>query len=164
MEPWLAALTILNLQMVKAGFTSSAGIEAHFAAQAQQDGKPVLGLETLEEQLGLFDGMSREEQARMLLNTLDDIRDLESGLDTLVDAWVRGDTAMLNKELKQGFDGLPGMYQALVVDRNNSWLEKITALDADRGNHLVIVGALHLVGEDSVIALLEARGYSLRRL
>ena len=164
LEPWLAALTILNVQMLEAGFTPSAGIEAHFAALAQQDGKPVVGLETLEEQLGLFDAMSRDEQARMLLNTLDDISDLETGLDTLVDAWKRGDTATLDKELKQGFDGLPGMYQALVVDRNRAWLERITALDAADGNHLVIVGALHLVGDDSVIALLKAKGHKLQRL
>lgn len=164
LETWLAALTILNVQMLEAGFTPSAGIEAHYAAMAKQDGKPVLGLETLEEQLGIFDGMSRDEQARMLLNTLDDLSDLEDGLDTLVDAWKRGDTATLDKELKQGFDGLPGMYQALVVDRNRAFGEKITALDTAKGNHLVIVGALHLVGDDSVIALLKAQGHKLKRL
>ncbi|MEM9058157.1 MAG: TraB/GumN family protein [Pseudomonadota bacterium] len=164
LEPWLAALTILNVQMMQTGFTPDAGIEAHFGALARGDGKAVEGLETLEEQLGIFDSLSHAEQVRLLLNTLDDVSDLDAGMQTLVDAWRSGDEAALEAELTAGFEGLPGMYQALVVDRNLRWLEPIEALAGTPGSHLVIVGAMHLIGSDSVIALLRDRGYRLRRL
>ena len=66
LEPWLAAMTIMNVQMQALGYSPEHGIDTHFMQRAVTDGKPVLGLETLEEQISLFDSMSPESQRQLL--------------------------------------------------------------------------------------------------
>jgi len=70
----------------------------------------------------------------------------------------------LSAELLDDFDEFPGLYESLVTKRNQSWVPALERMLADGRRHLVVVGALHLVGDDSVIELLEARGHDVERL
>jgi uncharacterized protein YbaP (TraB family) len=159
MEPWFAALTIMNLQLLKLGFDPQIGLEQHLSGKARRDGKGVLGLETIEYQFRLFDELSRGTQAHLLLQTLDEAATLASQMDRLVAAWRRGDSRRLAQELGRSFDGYPDVYRKLVSDRNRAWVRQIVDLGEADGSYLVVVGALHLVGEDSVVELLgEADG------
>lgn len=162
-EPWFAALTIMNLQLLKLGFDPQIGLEQHLSGKARRDGKQVIGLETLEFQLGIFDAMPLRTQSRLLLQTLDEAATIETQMATLVSAWRRGDSARLAREMGRNFEGYPDVYRKLVSDRNRSWVRQIQELGASEGNYLVVVGALHLVGEDGVIALLQDRGGKIRR-
>jgi uncharacterized protein YbaP (TraB family) len=163
-EPWLAALTIVELQMAKLGFNSSLGVEFHFLNRALQDSKPIQGLETIEEQVAIFDQLPVDEQSRFLLKTLEDAQTIEEGLDALIEAWRAADLGKMRQELIDGFDGFPGVYDALVVQRNRTWTADIEALLDDEDDYLVIVGALHLIGEDSVIRQLQDRGHRVDQL
>ena len=160
-EPWFAALTITNLQMVKLGYTAATGIEGHFQARAARDGKEIRGLETVAEQLDIFDSMPGTVQRELLLKTLDDALEAEVTMQALVGAWKRGDTRELERELLEGFADIPGLYEQLLVQRNRSWVRQIEDLIGQDRDYLIIVGAMHLVGEDSVVALLRRRGYGV---
>jgi len=161
-EPWFAALTIMNLQLLKLGFDPQIGLEKHLSGKARGDGKQVIGLETVEYQLRIFDDMPQATQSRLLLQTLDEAATLESQMTTLVSAWRRGDSKRLAREMGRNFQGYPDVYRKLVSDRNREWVRQIVELSATEGNYLVVVGALHLVGEDSVIAMLQDRGGQVR--
>lgn len=162
-EPWLAAMTVVNLEMARLGLRAEDGIEMHFTRRADTDGKPIDGLETTAEQFGLFDALPLPVQKRFLLKTIDDAASMADEADALIDAWKRADLAAMRAEMADGFDGLPALYEALVAGRNRAWVGKLEALLDDDEDYLVIVGALHLVGEDSVVRLLRDRGHTVRQ-
>ncbi|MGB5210377.1 MAG: TraB/GumN family protein [Gammaproteobacteria bacterium] len=157
-EPWFAALTIMNLQMMKAGFNPELGLESYLSGQARIDGKPISGLETMEFQLRLFDAMPARVQSMLLLQTLEEAGSAEAEMDSMIRAWRDGDSTALARLMGSSFADYPEVYDALVTRRNRDWADKIIDLGSRRGTSLVVVGALHLVGKDSLIRLLENRG------
>jgi hypothetical protein len=162
-KPWFAALTLMNLQLMRLGFVPQLGLEQQLAAAATASGKDVLGLETLEFQLSLFDNLPDDTQAQLLLQTLEEAGGLEAQMGSLVSAWRQGQTGVLANELRRNFAGYPDLYRSLVTERNIAWADKI--IDLGRGDRpcLVVVGALHLVGDGSVIELLRQRGVQVHR-
>jgi uncharacterized protein YbaP (TraB family) len=163
-EPWFAALSITDMALAKLGFDSSNGVEADFTRRARADDKPIDGLETPEFQIGLLDALPVEQQRALFYKSIEEAGQLSSLLDKLLDAWKRGDERALREELSTSFEPFPDLYRALIVDRNERWLPRIVDLLAAPKDHFVIVGALHLIGEHSLISLLEQRGYRVRRL
>jgi len=157
-EPWFAALTIMNLEMMKAGFNPELGLETHLSGQAVADGKPILGLETMEFQLRLFDAMPARVQSMLLLQTLEEAGSIENEMDSMIRAWRDGDSAALSRLMGKSFSDYPEVYNALVTERNRDWSEKIIDLGARPETSLVVIGALHLVGKDSLIRMLQNRG------
>jgi uncharacterized protein len=162
--PWFAAEAISQLQLMQLGFQPQTGVEMYFLERAQKDGKTVAGLETVHDQLALFQNMPMETQADYLLSSLEQAHDLPKEIDTMVHAWQRGDTAWFANQLKSELGGDPKLYQAVLVARNRKWIPKIEALLKDDKNYLVIVGTGHLVGQGSVIDLLKQDGISATQL
>lgn len=157
-EPWYAALNVMTLQMLKLGFEPELGLDEHLAGLASAAGKEVLGLETIEFQLGLFDELPERVQSELLLQTLEEAASVEQQMDRMVSAWRHGRSEELSGELSESFRQYPTVYRRLVVDRNRDWVDRILELSNRGGNVLVVVGALHLVGQDSVVDMLRARG------
>lgn len=163
-EPWYAALTLTQMLLMRAGYDPRQGLDAHMAGLARRDGKPIAGLETFEEQIAFFDSLPVALQSDMLLEALAEIEDLEAGMARTVEAWRRGDTAYLADELLEELRRYPDLYDRLVTERNRKWAPRIAALLEREGDYLVVVGALHLVGPDSVLALLAADGIAAEQL
>lgn len=158
-QPWFAAMTLEQVQLARLGFDTQSGVEMQFVARAQADHKPIIGLETVDEQLALFANLSLEQQRRFLLYSLDEARDMQGSMDGVVAAWRHGDTRALERLLGEGFEKFPDLYRTLTTDRNRKWLPTIVRLLREDQDYLVIVGALHLVGKDGVVDLLERQGY-----
>lgn len=160
-EPWLIAMTLLDLGMAQLGFRPELGIERYVQNRAAADGKSIHGLETLDMQISIFDALDEQAQESLLLQTLQELEDAETAMNELVGAWRDGRLDELSRSLMSEFDEFPGLYDRLVVERNSNWIAQIETLLNSRDSHLVVVGALHLVGADSVIELLKAEGYSV---
>ena len=158
-QPWFAAVTLEQLQFARLGYDPLAGVDQQFARRAQADNKPVIALETMSEQLGFFAHLTMEQQRRFMLLSLEEAADTPRIMSDVVAAWRRGDTAELNKLLTEGFEKFPDLYRSLTTDRNRRWMSTILPLLDDSRDYLVIVGALHLVGKDGLIELLERAGY-----
>jgi uncharacterized protein YbaP (TraB family) len=158
-EPWLVAITILELGVERLGFSAEHGIERYLLQKAQLDGKEVLGLETLATQIAIFDELSADQQEALLEQTLAEIDSAEDVMNQMVEAWRSGKLDELATTLMEDFAEFPELYATLVVDRNMRWIETLESLLAKPGRHLVIVGALHLVGEHNVVDLLAADGF-----
>jgi uncharacterized protein YbaP (TraB family) len=158
-EPWLVAITMLELGVGRLGFRAEHGIEQYLLRKAQLDGKEVLGLETLATQIAIFDDLSADQQEALLEQTLAEIDSAEDVMNQMVDAWRSGSLDELSTALMEDFAEFPELYSTLVVDRNMRWIETLEALLEKPDRHLVIVGALHLVGEHNVVDLLAADGF-----
>jgi uncharacterized protein YbaP (TraB family) len=163
-EPWFLAVTLLDQGLRKWGFQPERGIEQYVLGRAQSTGKEIVGLETLEFQIGIFDSLSPQSQQAMLEQTLAEIDEAETALSEMVAAWRGGELESLSAELLDDFDQFPGLHETLVAKRNRSWVSPLERMLADGRRHLVVVGALHLVGPDNVIELLRARGHDVERL
>jgi uncharacterized protein YbaP (TraB family) len=133
--PWFVGMLILQLEVAKRGFDP-----AH-------------------DQFAVLAGLSLPEQKRFLLMTLEETESADARLDELLTAWRTGDTATLARVLSEEFDEFPELYRPLTEERNRAWVEQLAGLLDDRDDYLVVVGALHLVGRNSVVDLLRQRGY-----
>jgi uncharacterized protein YbaP (TraB family) len=160
-RPWFAAEAISQLQLAQLGFDASSGVEMYFMGRARTDGKRIAGLETVHDQIALFEGLSDDAQVRYLISSLEQAHDLPKQVDELVHAWQRGDTSWFASELKSDIGRDPALYQSLLVARNRKWIARIESLLNEDKNYLVIVGTGHLAGSDSVIELLKKDGVAV---
>jgi uncharacterized protein YbaP (TraB family) len=127
--------------------------------RARADGKPIEGLETVVDQLGIFDSRSVDEQARFLVDAADDVPAMHDDLARLIDAWRAGDLAGLEREFDKERAESPALYDELLGARNRRWMPKIEALFGQERNYLVLVGTLHFVGRDGLLELLLRAGH-----
>jgi uncharacterized protein YbaP (TraB family) len=163
-KPWMLAITLQGMELMKAGFDPALGLDQHFYDQAKAGGIAVQGLETVEFQISRFDTMTMEQQDRMLAETLKELATETATVNKLGDAWKAGDVPAIERIALADLKSDPLMYQRLLVERNKNWMPKIEALFARKGRALVVVGAAHLVGPDGLIAMLKAKGYSVEQL
>jgi uncharacterized protein YbaP (TraB family) len=163
-KPWALALTLLGLEWQAAGFDAALGLDKHFYDQAVATGKTVQGLETIEFQISRFDELTMEEQDRMLASTLRELETEKAAVTTLANAWKAGDAPTVERIVLQELRQEPKMYQRLLVERNRDWMPKIEALFARKTPTFVVVGAAHLVGNDGLLAMLKAKGYTVEQL
>jgi uncharacterized protein YbaP (TraB family) len=163
-EPWLAAITVEMMALYRIGFNPALGVEMHLTSRAAADGKPIEGLEAIEEQLAFLDGLSLHAQREMLIQTLEDSASMGESIDDMIRAWRYGDTAFLESGLLESFAEHEELSDALVTNRNRRWVEKIDELLDDSDDYLIIVGALHLVGDTGVPRLLAQKGIEVLQL
>lgn len=159
-EPWLAGMLLTTGTLAEAGYRADLGLDHHFYARATADAKPTRGLETLAQQVAFFDTLPHAEQEAFLRYTLDEIDRAVASVDALVAAWKAGDAQAL-VALSGDLDAMPALRARLLTERNRAWVPTLAALVAEGRTPFVVVGALHLVGPDGLLALLEAEGYTV---
>jgi len=164
MEPWLVAITLLDVGMQRLGFEAQRGLERYLVGKAAASHKEVVGLESLAKQIGIFDALSDDDQKALLAQTIQELDDADTVMSELVDAWRAGQLDTMTESLLAEFDDFPRLYDTLVTQRNAAWTEQLERMLGDGHRYLVVVGALHLVGRDSVIDRLTARGHRVVRV
>ena len=163
-EPWLAAITVEMMTLYRIGFNPMLGVEMHMTSRAVKDGKPIEGLELVEEQLAFLDGLSLPAQRAMLMQTLKESANMSETIDEMIRAWRYGDTQTLESGLLETLADYKELNDVLVTNRNLRWASQIKELLDDRDDYLIIVGALHLVGDKGVPNLLAGRGVKIIQL
>jgi len=163
MKPWMVMLMLTALEAQKAGLDAALGLDKYFFDKAKVAGKPVIGLETAESQIDLFDKMPEKVQEQMLRSTLSELDAQRNSLKTMVADWRRGDAAALEKVLLSSFDSYRSAYTSLIVERNRNWVPQIDACLAKPSPCFVVVGAAHLVGPDGLLTLLRQKGYRVEQ-
>ena len=163
LRPWFAAITLTQAALERTGYRGEFGVDQHFARRANDGGKPIIGLETLLEQLGYLASVG-DNQTLMLESTLDELPDLEKGFAEVMKAWQDGDQATLINLLKE--EMAPPKLQAwleqtLLAERNRNWVKQWPGLPNES---FIVVGALHLYGEQGLLALLEQQGWRITPL
>lgn len=166
-SPWYVNLSLMLGLSQSLGFDAEQGLDRHLMQQAVQAGKPTSGLESIEDQLYALDASPMDEQIKGLEEFLDRPQEIPGQLTDLHQAWREGDIGRLDALTREEMlDKTPRTYQVINVERNEAWLPQLRQmLDAHRHeDFLVVVGALHLLGEDGVVEKLRAQGYRIERI
>lgn len=158
-ESWAAAIM---LSRVDAQGQPANGVDRALIRDFAQ--REVRGFETAAGQLGVFDQLAEEDQRDLLEGTVREWAASRDEPGKLMRAWIAGDLAVLEEATTTGIMADPELRDALLVGRNEDWIEPLVqSLQADE-RPLVAVGTAHLIGPDGLAAMLEARGYTVTRL
>lgn len=160
-EPWFAAMTLSLLPLLRSGYQTQSGVELSLNGRAGH--KTRGALETIEQQVDLFDTLPQEAQLAFLDGTVEKLDDATSTLDAMVAEWLEGDAlalaGLLNAELTD-----PVLYDRLLTSRNANWAAWIENRLEQPGTVFIAVGAGHLAGAGSVQEQLKDRGLKVRRV
>ena len=162
--PGMVYLTLGSMEAIRLGARPDLGLEMQFHKKAEKDGKPGGGLETTEYQMSRFNKINIETLDELIGETVEGSDETDKTLDAIIGAWRRGDTEGLNKLVYEEMAETPEILEILLVERNRNWIPEIEKKLAGDRNVMFIVGAAHLVGECSVIELLEQKGLKLTQL
>ncbi len=163
-KPWYVSMTLVLTKMQQMGFNPAYGIDQYFYAKATAENKEVIGLETVEYQINLFESLAQGNQDKYIKHTLKELDLLEEMLSELIAAWKTGDIEKLGQLMKESFKEYPDIYESFVNDRNKAWAEKLDAMASKEKTGMVVVGSGHLPGEKGLLKLLEKRGFKLEQL
>jgi len=153
---------ILNVaEMRRLGMTAE-GVDAHFHAQAQRDNKPVMSLETFEQQVTFLSHLGQGNEEDFVTMSLQELDQTDAVMREMVASWRIGDVAALRRSLLEEMQrDYPAMYQQLLVARNQQWLLQLETLFQKPGTELVLVGVAHMLGEQGLLTLLRQQGYQV---
>lgn len=165
MEPWFVGVMLALRAAMEAGFDPNLGLDGHLMQRGEAAGKPALGLERASDQFDALEAAPLEEQMASLRQSLEE-GDPAAQLRTLHAQWRAGDAVALEDSLLDELRALPATWEALNVERNQRWLPQVEAMLArgDDDDALVVVGALHLLGEEGLVEQLRARGFDVERV
>jgi uncharacterized protein YbaP (TraB family) len=162
MRPWFAALTISSGATTAIGYTE-VGVE--YVLQPELPPERQVYLETGNQQLDVLSSAPDAEQVAMFTATLDEIDGMAKVLDKLTSNWVEGTPERLADLFLDETGSYGGAFlERLIYARNREWIPALQSMLAANDEALVIVGAGHLVGDGSVIDLLERSGYQVVRI
>jgi len=162
MKPWFASLQIQIKQMVNDGFDPNKGVEMIIIEKATQNGAEFGYFETIFDQLDALSAGSMEDQIEGLLFGAQSLDQMADMTHSLMAEWADGDTVGLDVLMGDAdLFGSQESYDAMIVNRNQKWIPQIEAILDDPGTKFVAVGAGHLAGPDSVLKMLEAKGYTI---
>jgi len=166
-EPWFVNLSLMLGVSQQMGFRPDMGLDQVLIQQALAGKKPTGGLESIDLQLGVLDSTPMNEQVTSLKEFIDKPMDMPGMLSDLHNAWRDGDLTRLETLTREEMrEKTPQTYRLMNVERNDAWVPQIQQmLDGQKkGDTLVVVGALHLLGEDGVVEKLRAKGYTVERV
>lgn len=171
MKPYLLMFTLTMLEYGRLGFDPAYGLDAHFSQRARRDGKRVVTLESMNQQMSMLDNLSPKLQSAMLQITVDEINsgEVPDLVDEMITAWRTGDTEQLNEVLSAEERKLkPTLAKEFrhhfLTERNAAMAQQIDDMLRDGQRVFVAVGALHMVGKDSIPVLLRKKGYAVNPL
>ncbi len=165
LRPWMASLSLSLIFAQLQGQDAEIGADRVLMRRAQESGADLVFLESPEDQIAIFAGLSRQGELDMLAATAVEIVMTPDILDTLDEAWLGGDVETLSDLAAEGMrKDAPELYEAALAERNRNWTGALTALMGTPGTVFVAVGAAHLAGPDSLQILLEEQGLAVERV
>ena len=162
-KPWWIAQHIVGpATYTKTSLTH--GLDNYFVDRAMRQKKEIAGLESVDEHVAVMGGLSDRDSEFILRDTLEQPRNADREFDRMYKAWRKGDTNALWKGDSRLRKQAPWIAARFVDDRNVKWIPRIEReLKAGKPTSIV-AGALHFSGPNSVIKLLEQRGYKIEQL
>ena len=162
-KPSMIVLVITVIELQKMGMVDI-GVDEYFHNKAKQAGKTTEYFETVDEQLEFIRTMGQGNEDAMLMSSIDDMSRMEAVMNTIKTAWLSGDeNKLVEVGLIEMMRDYPGIYQSLLVTRNNNWMPHIERMMRDNKVEMVLVGALHLVGKDGLLQQLRDKGYTVKQ-
>lgn len=160
-----ATLALSAIEMQRMGMVESLGVDNHFLKRAISDHKVAYFLETVDEQLGFIGAMNSLNPNKLVQSSIKELNNFEAQMSLMISAWRAGELGRLEEtgitEMQRDF---PSMYQVMLVQRNNAWLQRFSAFIETPEVEFILVGALHMAGEHGLIAQLKSSGYAIEQV
>jgi uncharacterized protein YbaP (TraB family) len=163
-KPWFATTTLTIVKLQKLGFDEKYGLDKYFYDKAVADQKKVIGLESIDFQISLFDSLSNENPNDFVNRALTELNMLERDINALLKAWHDGDFQTLEDLMNKSFEEFPDLNKKFITDRNKAWVKRLSGMIKGEQTYMVVVGAGHLPGEEGVINLLKKKGFTVEQL
>ncbi|BCB95787.1 GumN protein [Dissulfurispira thermophila] len=161
-KPWIIALTLSSLELMKLGFMPNDGIDIHFLSRAEN--KKIVELEGVNYQMRLISSFSDYEQELFLLYTLKDLKTTREDMNTLMSAWRNGDVKTMEAIIYKGNNmQLYPIYEKMIYERNSRMTSQIEQFLKTNETYFVVIGAAHLIGDSGIINALKGKGYSIKQ-
>ncbi len=166
LKPWVA-MTILSFPKSQGGEY----LDLHLENQAKARDIPVYGLETMDEQLAVFEHFSLDEQLMMLRSSLNELEHMAKYLEQLHQLYLARDLQgmqdlsqqLMSSQNPQEQALLDKLWQRLLNDRNQLMLKRMQS-HLQAGQAFIAVGAMHLADSEGLVVLLQQEGYQVSRL
>lgn len=166
-KTWTLAFFIVYNELEKNGFYEEFGIDNQVRSIAKKYKKKIIGLESIEYHLGIFDRVDDRTQELFLNYYIKDIDGITESVYQYVEAWQNGDEKKFEKLFYEDLDETPDLKplnDILIIERNNLMFNKIERILSQNEVHFVVVGAGHLVGETGLLNRLRQKGYLLQQM
>jgi uncharacterized protein YbaP (TraB family) len=170
LKPWMLATVLSLAEYAKQGGNPAMSVDMHLAQMARDAKVPVVELESVDLQMGLFDRMSLDDQWRFLDDALVSIENgkLEKDVRDIIGSWARADQPALDAVSKQveTDKSVQGRFvqKVLLEERNGPIADKLMTMLSKTDGHVAGMGVLHLLGTHSVPALMKAKGATVERV
>lgn len=161
-KPAFAAVMLTTTQLQAQGATAP-GVDAYLQEEAKKAGKKVTGLETMQQHLAVLTELNNSGAETLIKSTMEDLTDSSEDFDAMRKAWRSGDLKQLETLYLDDLKNYPAIYQTLIVKRNKSWVKQLVSAEHKKPV-FVVVGALHLAGDDGLIQQFKQQGYQLTLL
>lgn len=163
-KPGFIGMTITAIEMQILGVTAK-GVDEYFKTMAKKDNKPVSWFESVEDQVGFVIGMADGNENELINYFIDSVSDTKTTWDAMLVQWRAGDMEGLNEDFLLPLEKEHSqMNEVLITSRNEKWIPQIESLFADNDTEFVLVGTLHLAGDNGVLNLLEKSGYAVSKV
>ncbi|MBW8882379.1 MAG: TraB/GumN family protein [Asticcacaulis sp.] len=164
-KKWAVGLFLTSQKISALGYNPRTGVDLTLLYGARYLDKRVHGFETMDQQMQTLAPANDADDIAALREALKDAETLDKDLPPLLKAWEDGDEATMTRELVGRMKAEdPGGYQRLIVARNAAWEPQVEQILKGKGTVFIAVGAGHLFGPDSLIAMLKAHGITAQRL
>ena len=164
LQPWIAAMAIVGIIAARRGIDEAYGVDKVLWGRTEQDGKTRSTLESQDDPLTIFTTLPTDEQAGFLNYATNPPAVFQNDINVMIKAWHGHDDGAIARILDHRLRMWPTGFEELITGRNRVWIPSLLQLAADNVPTLVVVGALHCVGKDGVLRLLERRGLRLSRV
>jgi uncharacterized protein YbaP (TraB family) len=162
-KPWWIAQHLID-KNAYSNVSASPGLDDYFLSRAQRMGKEIGGLESVDEHVAVLGGLSDRDGEIILREALTPQKNEAAQLARMRKAWRKGDTAELWAGDARFRRQAPWIAARFVDERNRKWVPRIEAELKSGKPTAIVAGALHFSGPNSVVRLLEKRGYKLEQL
>ncbi len=160
-KPFMVSVVLIMQHSQKLGLTQ--GVDFYFNQQARTQNKPLGELESFDDVLAFMNKLNDQDPDLTIQSTLRDLKKMDELMVSLTKSWREGELSAIEKEMllpmKKEF---PEIYKLMVVDRNQKWMEKIQAMFSTPEKEMILVGSLHLVGNDGLLKQLKDKGYKIK--
>lgn len=165
-QPWGLSIILTFMEYERLGMVSELGVDQHFNDKGKADNKQFASLESIDDQLGFLESLSEINADVIIRYTIEDIESFPQWISAMKNAWRTGNIEAFNSmpsvvEMRTRF---PKVFKALIVDRNNKWMTKISKLTNNQSIEFILVGALHLNDTMGLLHQLKQAGFKVEQI
>jgi len=162
-KPWWIAQHLFDTRTYS-NVSTSHGLDNYLVERARRMGKEIGGLESVDEHVAVLGGLSDRDGEILLRDALAQPKTGPADFERMRKAWRKGDTAALwagDARLRKEAWWIAARF---VDERNVKWVPRIVKELKSGTPTAIVAGALHFSGPNSVVTLLEKRGYKIEQL